>query len=86
MSLFRHGETKENEVKSPENDRKKADSVVRPICEDDRKKLTPEQEFRNKYRVSEDKSNKPERSKISKPNESDDEKGGNGRDIVKYEC
>lgn len=47
--------------------------------------LRLQQEFRDKYRVPEDKLNKPERSKISKPNESDDEKGGNGRDIVKYE-
>lgn len=88
MSLFRHGETKENEVKSPENDRKKTDGVVRPICEDDRKKLTPQQEFRDKYRVPEDKLNKPERSKISKPNESDDrpgEKGGNGRERFEHE-
>lgn len=51
--------------------------------ENDKKKLTPCQEFKKGYEVPEEKLNKSESNKLSKPNESDNrpgQRGGNGKD------
>lgn len=81
MSLWRHGETSGNEIEPPEKNRKNSDVGSKTVSEADKKKLTPNQEFRDRYRLPEDKLNKPESNKLSKPNESDNrpgQKGGNG--------
>lgn len=81
MSLLRHGETNVNEIESPEKNRKNSDVGAKTVSEGDKRKLTPNQEFRDKYRVPDDKLNKSESNKLSKPNESDNrpgQKGGNG--------
>lgn len=83
MSLWRHGEGKENEVKSPENERKKPDVGAKPICEGDKNKLTPNQEFKNKYKVPEDKLNKTGGNKETKPSETGgrpENRGNEGRE------
>lgn len=81
MSLWKHGETNGNEVESPEKNRRSSDIGAKPISEGDKKKLNPNQEFRDKYRVPDDKLNKFESNKLSKSNESGNrpgQKGGNG--------
>lgn len=81
MSLWRHGETKESEVESLGKNRDNSDLGVKSISEGDKKRLTSNQEFRNKYHVPDAKLNRTESNKLSKPNESDNrpgQKGGNG--------
>lgn len=83
MSLWRNGEANKDEVQNPENVRKNSEVDSKPISEDDKKKLTPSQQFRDKYHVPDEKLNKNEGQKNIKLNESDDrpgQSGGNGRE------